>query len=58
MPKIILISILALTVIVPAVTARRLRSPRLALRRTVFWMLVGICVYAMVVVFIYPRFLG
>ena len=58
MPKIILISILALTIIVPAVIARRQRSPRLALRRTVFWMLVGICVYAMVVVFIYPRFLG
>jgi hypothetical protein len=57
-PKIILISILALTIIVPAVSARRLRSPHLALRRTVFWMLVGICVYAMVVVFIYPRFLG
>jgi hypothetical protein len=58
MPKIILMSILAVMIIVPAVTARRRSSPRLALRRMVFWTFLGICVYAMLVVFIYPRFLG
>jgi hypothetical protein len=58
MPKIILISILAMTILVPTFTARRQHSPRLALRRTVFWMLVGICIYALFVLFIYPRFLG
>jgi hypothetical protein len=58
MPKIILVSILALTIIVPTINARRWRNPCVALRRTVGWMLVGICFYAMFVLFIYPRFLG
>jgi hypothetical protein len=58
MPKIILVSILALTIIVPTINARRRRNPRIALQGTVFWMLVGICFYALFVLFIYPRFLG
>jgi hypothetical protein len=58
MSKAILMSILAMTVIVPALAARGRRNPRVALRRAVSWMLLGICLYAMFVIFLYPRFLG
>jgi hypothetical protein len=58
MQKAILVSILALTIIVPTINARRWRNPRLALQRTVFWMLVGICFYATFVLFVWPRVLS
>lgn len=50
-------SILALTIVVPAIAARE-PNPRLALRRAVTWMVVGILGYSIAVLFVYPRFLG
>ena len=59
MQKAILTSILALTVIIPTIAVRRVRgNPRLALKKAIFWMLLGICFYALSVIFIYPRFLA
>ena len=59
MDKAILTSIIALTVIIPTIAARRMRgNPRLALKKAMFWMLLGICLYAFSVIFLYPRFLG
>jgi hypothetical protein len=57
MQKVILMSILAITIVVPAIAARE-GNPRLALRRAVTWTVVGIFGYAIAVLFIYPRFLG
>ena len=57
MQKVILMSILAITIVVPAIAARE-RNPRLALRRALTWILAGIFAYAMAVLFLYPRFLG
>jgi hypothetical protein len=56
MGKLLLLSILALTIVVPSLAARE-RSPRLALQKTVAWMLCGICAYVVSVMFIYPRLL-
>jgi hypothetical protein len=56
MGKLLLLSILALTMVVPSLAARE-RSPRLALQKTVAWMLFGICAYVVSVMFIYPRLL-
>jgi hypothetical protein len=58
MQKIILVSILALTIVAPVAAARTRRRPRPALRRAVAWMLLGTCFYALSVIFLYPRFLG
>ena len=57
MQKIVLMSILAISILVPAIAARE-PNPRRALRKAVFWMLIGICVYVLAVLFIYPRLLG
>ncbi len=57
MGKLVLLSILALTVAVPSLAARE-RNPRLALRKAITWTLVGICVYVGAVMFIYPRLLN
>lgn len=54
MQKLILLSILAMTIAVPAAAAREPR-PRLGLRRTVAWMFAGILAYAFAVLFLYPR---
>jgi hypothetical protein len=55
MQKLILVSIIAITIVVPAVAARE-PDPRKALRNAVIWTLMGIVLYALSVVFIYPRF--
>ena len=55
MQKLILVSIIAITIVVPAVAARE-HDPRKALRNAVIWTLMGIVLYALSVVFIYPRF--
>lgn len=57
MQKLILVSIIAITIIVPAVAARD-PDPRRALRKAVVWTLAGIVLYTLSVIFIYPRFLG
>ena len=55
MQKLILVSILALTVILPAVAARE-PNPRRALRKLLAWSAVGLLAYLLAVVFLYPRF--
>ncbi len=54
MSKLLLISILAITIGVP-IAASRATTPGLALRRLVWWMLAGIGIYAFVIMFVYPR---
>jgi len=53
--KLILVSILVLTVILPAVAARE-ANPRRALRKLLAWSAVGLLAYLLAVVFLYPRF--
>ncbi len=55
MQKLILVSILAITIAIPTVAARD-PDPRRALRKAVTWTLVGIVAYTLSVIFIYPRF--
>jgi hypothetical protein len=57
MEKLVLLSIVAVTIIVPAVAAAE-RSPRLALQKVLAWTLIGIFGYLVAVLFIYPRFLS
>jgi hypothetical protein len=57
MQKIVLISILVMTVAVPAAAAKELR-PYFALRKAVWWMLAAILFYVLAVIFVYPRFVG
>ncbi|HZR07415.1 MAG TPA: hypothetical protein VFA79_02455 [Myxococcales bacterium] len=57
MQKVILMSILAVSIIVPAIAARE-RNPRLALRKALLWTAIGVFGYVMGLLFIYPRFLG
>ncbi len=57
MQKAVLVSILVLTVVLPAVAAAEPR-PRLGLRRAVWWMVAGISAYVLAVRFVYPRFAG
>jgi hypothetical protein len=55
MQKLILVSILALTVILPAVAACE-PNPRRALSKLLAWSAVGLLAYVLAVVFFYPRF--
>ena len=57
MQKVVLVSILVISILVPAFAARD-ENPRRALRRVVVGMLIGICAYVVAVLLIYPRFLG
>ncbi|HEY4884804.1 MAG TPA: hypothetical protein VII08_14310 [Myxococcales bacterium] len=57
MQKLVLLSIVALTIAAPAVAAAE-RSPRLALQKTLAWTLIGIVAYVASVLLIYPRLLG
>ena len=57
MSKVVLFSIVAITVVVPAIAATE-RNPYLALRKALAWTLIGIFVYLVSVIFIYPRFIG
>jgi hypothetical protein len=57
MTKLILLSIVAVTVAVPAIAAREPR-PKRALRQAIGWTLIGIVAYALAVIFVYPRFLS
>jgi hypothetical protein len=57
MEKLVLLSIVAVTIAVPAVAAAE-RNSRVALRKTLAWMLIGIFVYLASVMFVYPRLLS
>lgn len=57
MQKLILTSILLITVVLPVIAARE-RNPRRALQKALFWTLAGIGFYGLAVVFLYPRFQG
>jgi hypothetical protein len=57
MEKLVLFSIVAVTILAPAIAAKE-RSPRLALRKVVAWMLAGIVIYLGLVMFVYPRLQG
>jgi hypothetical protein len=54
MQRLILMSILALTIVTPAVAARA-TNPRHAVRKLLAWTAVGLCVYELAVLFVYPR---
>jgi hypothetical protein len=54
MQKLLLISILVITFVIPAVAARD-PSPRRALRRTIFWMMAGLFSYVLAVILLYAR---
>ena len=54
MQKLVLISILLMTVIVPALAARE-RNPRLALKKMLAWTLIGVAVYVVFLLLLYPR---
>lgn len=55
MQKIILGSILVITIALPAIAAKE-PNPRRALQKALVWTLAGIIVYTFSVIFIYPRF--
>jgi hypothetical protein len=57
MEKLVLFSIVAATIAVPAVAATE-RNARVALRKALVWMVIGIAVYVGCVVFVYPRLQG
>ncbi|HEX9486850.1 MAG TPA: hypothetical protein VF976_07275 [Gemmatimonadales bacterium] len=57
MEKLVLFSIVAVTIIAPAVAAAD-RNPRLGLQKALAWTLIGILVYLLSVIFIYPRLVG
>jgi len=57
MPKFILMSILAISVILPAIAARE-PNPRLALRKALLWTILGVFFYVFAVLFVYPRLLA
>jgi cell division protein FtsW (lipid II flippase) len=57
MAKLILLSIVAVTVAIPALAARE-RNPRRALRKALTWTFIGIVAYVLSVIFLYPRFVG
>ncbi len=54
MRQLILVSILLISIIAPVVAARE-QNPRIALRKALTWTLIGILLYLLAVVFIYPR---
>lgn len=55
MQKLILVSILVLTVAAPALAVRDPHGRR-SLRKVIVWMLAGVCAYVFAVIFLYPRF--
>ena len=55
--KLILNSIIAILILVPALAARD-PDPRLALRKALIGVAIGICFYELLLLFVYPRFLG
>lgn len=57
MEKLILLSIVAVTIVVPAVAATE-PDPRRALRKALAWTVIGIFAYLISVIFIYPRLIG
>lgn len=57
MQRFLLVSILAMTIVLPTMAAREPR-PRLALRRTVWWMLAGLVAYVLAVALTYARLGG
>ncbi len=57
MEKLVLFSIVVVTIIAPAVAAAE-RNPRLALQKALAWTLIGILAYLVSVLFIYPRLVG
>jgi hypothetical protein len=54
MDKLVLLSIVAVTIVVPAMAATE-PNPRVALRRALVGTLVGIFAYLVAVMFVYPR---
>jgi hypothetical protein len=57
MEKLILLSIVAVTIVVPAVAAIE-PNPRRALRKALVWTVIGIFGYLISVIFVYPRLIG
>ena len=54
MQKFILISVILVTVLVPVLAARE-RNPRRALQKMVAWTVLGVAVYVLSLLLIYPR---
>jgi hypothetical protein len=54
MQKLVLISIIVVSMVAPII-ASRTENPRLAFRKVLLWCLVGIALYVLAVLLIYPR---
>ena len=54
MQKLVLISVIILSVVAPVIAART-ENPRLAFRKALRWCLIGIAVYVLALLVIYPR---
>lgn len=54
MAKLILMSIIFATVLVPA-TAAKARNPKVALQRCIVWMLISNFAYLIAVLYLFPR---
>lgn len=54
MQKLLLVSILVVTIAVPAAAARA-ATPALGLRRVVWWMLAAMAGYALAIMFVFPH---
>jgi hypothetical protein len=57
MQKLILVSIVLMLVVLPTLASRE-RDPRLALKKAVWWTVTGIAFYVLLLLFVYPRFVG
>jgi hypothetical protein len=55
MQKIVLMSVLVLSLVAPTIASRS-QNPRLGLRKTLLWCFTGIFFYMLALLFIYPRF--
>ncbi|MFT3915027.1 MAG: hypothetical protein QM704_13185 [Anaeromyxobacteraceae bacterium] len=57
MQKLVLMSVIFMSIVLPAIAAGE-RDARLAVKKAALWYVAGVCVYAFLVMFVYPRFVG
>lgn len=57
MQKLILMSVVVMLVALP-IRAAAERDPRLALKRALWWSFTAVFVYVLLLLFVYPRYVG
>ena len=57
MTKLILMSVILMLIVLPTIAAG-VPDPRLAVKRASLWTFAGVCLWVLMVVFVYPRFVG